>query len=129
MTTINVPLLRKVMEHIEAHPDEHDQSYWAKRTPCGTTFCFAGWAVQLGDPTAKPDWEGLKTTDRLVNGRGIDEYAAELLGLGNRDAIALFSAAPDSPVLRMQVDALIARAEASGGGPACPSARGKSANP
>lgn len=45
--TINVPLLRKTLEHITAHPDEWDQDIWAERTPCGTVACLAGTAVLL----------------------------------------------------------------------------------
>jgi hypothetical protein len=41
--TPNVPLLRKTMEHIEAHPQEWDQQVWR----CGTTMCFAGTACDL----------------------------------------------------------------------------------
>lgn len=40
---INVPLLRKTLEHIEAHPREWNQKTWR----CETGFCFAGWAVEL----------------------------------------------------------------------------------
>lgn len=36
--TPNIPLLRKVMEHIESHPDEWDQNYWRTATDCGTAF-------------------------------------------------------------------------------------------
>ena len=39
---INKPLLRKVMEHIQNHPEEHHQETWAQRDSCGTTYCFAG---------------------------------------------------------------------------------------
>jgi len=45
----NIPLLRKVMEHITAHPEEYDQREYAVRTECGTTHCIAGWAVALSD--------------------------------------------------------------------------------
>lgn len=47
MTDVNVPLLRKTLEHIEAHPEEHNQRVWAVRTSCGTAACLAGWVVQL----------------------------------------------------------------------------------
>lgn len=39
----NVPLLNKVREHIEDHPEEWDQYVW--RSACGTTYCFAGLAA------------------------------------------------------------------------------------
>lgn len=50
----NVPLFRKVVEHIEAHPNEWNQDWWVHQHGgveegeiCGTTFCFAGWALKL----------------------------------------------------------------------------------
>lgn len=46
--TVNVPLLRKTLEHIEAHPEEWDQSSWS----CGTSGCFAYHAAMIsgGEP-------------------------------------------------------------------------------
>lgn len=46
--TINVPLLRKSLEYLTEHPEEHDQEAWAFRAPsCGTTYCLAGHVVRL----------------------------------------------------------------------------------
>lgn len=47
MTELNVPLLTKVLEHVTAHPEEWDQSNWAVRRDCGTTYCVAGWTVTM----------------------------------------------------------------------------------
>lgn len=44
---VNIELLNKVMEHIEGHPEEHYQGTWARRTDCGTAYCFAGHAVVI----------------------------------------------------------------------------------
>jgi hypothetical protein len=41
--TVNVPLLRKTLEHIEAHPQEWYQNTWR----CDTAMCFAGTACHL----------------------------------------------------------------------------------
>jgi hypothetical protein len=41
--TVNVPLLRKTLEHIEAHPEEWFQGVWS----CGTAGCFAWHAAML----------------------------------------------------------------------------------
>jgi hypothetical protein len=41
--TPNVPLLRKTLEHIEAHPQEWDQVRWR----CESGMCFAGTAADL----------------------------------------------------------------------------------
>jgi hypothetical protein len=43
----NVDLLYKVLDHIRENRDQHDQSSWARKTDCGSSFCFAGWTVQL----------------------------------------------------------------------------------
>lgn len=44
---INIPLMRKVLEHITEHPEEHDQNVWAERGPCGTAYCMAGHTVVM----------------------------------------------------------------------------------
>lgn len=84
MKDINVPLLRKVMEHIESHPEEWDQGMWVTgvrtltyrsgevvrtypmqtlpyyRTEppafCGTAFCFAGHVAHMTG--WNPIWRG-----------------------------------------------------------------------
>jgi hypothetical protein len=43
---IDAPILRKALEHITAHPEEWNQSHWAKRSKsCGTAYCLAGTIV------------------------------------------------------------------------------------
>jgi hypothetical protein len=39
----NKSLLRKTLSVIKKNPKHWDQSFWH----CGTSFCFAGWAVKL----------------------------------------------------------------------------------
>ncbi len=47
--TPNLPLLRKVLGHIDNHPREWNQSTWGMQTQsetaCSTAHCVAGWAV------------------------------------------------------------------------------------
>lgn len=43
----NLPLLRKVLDHIDAHPEEWRQSTYATVTDCGTAHCIAGHAVAM----------------------------------------------------------------------------------
>lgn len=50
----NVDLLRDTLDYIEQHPEEWDQSTWATKKQatknvCGTSFCFAGHAVNLSE--------------------------------------------------------------------------------
>lgn len=95
---VNVPLLRKVLEHITEHPNEHDQTDWATRVEdCGTTMCVGGHAVAMtgyeivwpsdhryiGSATCKKDGD--------VWGRSIEGAAMEELGLSSDQADQLFN--------------------------------------
>lgn len=41
-------LAQKVLDHIEAHPERHDQHRWVDNPyDCGTSACLAGWTVLL----------------------------------------------------------------------------------
>lgn len=85
--SINVPLLRKVLEHITEHPEEWNQATWARETACGSVCCVAGHAAVMTGHTLKyEDGRAYVTTD----GRSIMEVAAEELGLGDTQAINLF---------------------------------------
>lgn len=44
---LNIPLARKIYDHVIAHPEEFEMSSYAERTACGTTLCIAGHAVQM----------------------------------------------------------------------------------
>lgn len=41
----NLPLLRKVLDHIDTNPKEWQQGTWAN--DCGTAFCVAGHALNM----------------------------------------------------------------------------------
>jgi len=119
--TPNVPLLRKVMEHIEAHPEQHVQRSWR----CGTGMCFAGWAADFSglewvyDPDHL-DAELVYTDDDAVltaalwevdevNGRTAVPvvYAAQrVLGLTARQARWLFASTHSRANLREIVTSL-----------------------
>lgn len=47
MTRPNAALAYRVLDHIDAHPEQWDQGDWWRRTGCGTRGCFAGWALAL----------------------------------------------------------------------------------
>ena len=85
----NVPLLRKALEYITEHPEEHDQSSWARRTPCGTTLCLAGTVAKLTGHDFSwdvfPDLAFSTTTGRLIS-----EVAQDELRIDNVDAHLLF---------------------------------------
>lgn len=83
---VNEDLLRRVLDHITAHPDEHNQGHWALWSDCGTAYCVAGHAVVMSG--YEPDWlsafggsEGISTAGVAGKDQTIAELAAELLGL------------------------------------------------
>jgi hypothetical protein len=79
---INVPLLRKSLEHITAHPEQWEQHSWAVQTEsCGTQFCLAGWAVSLAGHDiewGEPDEFGERFADGVIG-----EYDS----LGNPESV------------------------------------------
>lgn len=91
--TPNIPLLRKAVEWAEAEAakedqeqSEWDQLYWRDVgfRACGTTYCIAGYVCEVSGE----EWTSGVTT---ANG-AVPRVAADLLGLGQDDAWALFDA-------------------------------------
>jgi hypothetical protein len=85
VTAPNADLAWRVLDHIDAHPEQHNQKSWVSRpdgADCGTAACFAGWTCLLsGD---KPAWEfqADEETDRVtVDGRYDDHVAYRAAGL------------------------------------------------
>lgn len=105
MTQPNVALLRKTLEHIEAHPDEWDQKWWAARTKCGTTFCFAGWTVALGSSTEVAWQYGYAVC--TATGELISDVARDLLGLDDNQADRLFGGSNTLADIRRTVEDII----------------------
>lgn len=100
--TLNIPLLRKTMEHIEAHPEEHDQMTWV----CGTTMCFAGHAAVISGAHFVHDYGGdIVTPDGDM--ADIDAYATATLGLDWDQSWHLFHGCKNIPQLRGYVDELL----------------------
>lgn len=92
MTTPNAELAYRVLDQIDAHPEQWQQLSWISRPAgddCGTAGCFAGWTCMLsGD---KPCWEfadSEETVTVIVEGQGnsldgmlVGMRAVELLGI------------------------------------------------
>lgn len=105
---IDVPLLRKELEHITAHPERWNQSTWGKQTECGTVACLAGNAVIHNYPVESLIWQTRKfvkydgtrmETLTALDGVTINclpysvhEVARDLFGLTEDQAGAMFSA-------------------------------------
>lgn len=95
----NAELAYRVLDHIDAHPEQWYQPQWVTRpdgADCGTAACFAGWASLLsGD---EPAWEfaGDEATETILVKAGGGEprmvgvRAAELLGITPDDKFDLF---------------------------------------
>lgn len=100
--SIDIERLRDVLEHVTAHPDEHNQTVWAWRADldialtkmiphCGTAMCLAGHTVVLAG--RKIDWATATRSGeavRVVDGGRISDEARKLLGLAYDQAEALF---------------------------------------
>jgi hypothetical protein len=98
---INIPLLRKTLEHITTDPGLWDQACWASRSACGTTCCLAGHAVILAG--GQLDFESHSAmrvdADHTETGHGygrdgrhgpIEHLAQAELGLDTDQAARLF---------------------------------------
>ena len=87
-----------VLNHIELHPEAHNQQAWASQThECQTAGCIAGWTVMLVDGWKIEDAEyPLAENQRYAvkfftdGNRHPDTRAMELLGLSTTDAEKLF---------------------------------------
>lgn len=111
----NVALANKVMEYIEANPEEYDPTRWAIRNSCGTACCFAGrtvmmtgWELIFGrhgdDDELTAAWCSQDGEVRFIN-----EVATEELGLTEGEADELFDAGNSCEKLRSLVDAITVR--------------------
>lgn len=89
MTAPNAELAYRVLDHIDAHPEQWFQNDWAHKNECGTSYCFAGWAVLLAG--RELIWDGLSETydeaawvvdQRKDDGKQwIGDAAREVLGI------------------------------------------------
>jgi hypothetical protein len=84
-TKPNAELAYRVLDHIDANPEQWDQQVWIeRRDDCGTAACLAGWTVLLaGD---KPDFvlEESEACEVVIGDHDtmqIKERAAQLLGI------------------------------------------------
>jgi hypothetical protein len=110
---LNIPLLRKVVEHTEAHPEEFDMTSWIaiydddgrrqfslpsevkqvrerelKRSLCNTTMCAAGTAVMLAGGEFLDDRPGTCTVDGITE--HIESAGQRVLGISHSQAAAIF---------------------------------------
>ena len=99
-----LPFVDQVLAQIEAHPENHVQSWWGRsESYCRTTHCIAGWACEL-DPDTTLVWtlptraDQVRYLDSVLVNRGpghiaempVAERAAELMGMDYDTAEAIF---------------------------------------
>ena len=85
----NAELAYRVLDFLDAHPEQHAQGVWIGKGECGTIGCLAGWACLLsGDQPSMPDEpdDPEEETERVHvawqrESRFIPARAAELLGI------------------------------------------------
>jgi hypothetical protein len=111
--SVNVDLLQRTLDYIEEHPEEWDQYLWGHKTPCGTTFCFAGHAALLSG--YKPVWRG-ECFAYVKTAKGKEPMslvAWNLLGLNERyqTDTTLFYGGNSIYRLKRRVEAIIRRAQ------------------
>ena len=93
----NAELAYRVLDHIDAHPEEHDQGAWILRRECRTTACFAGRVSLLSGDEPQLDPNGGEWVDSVRSAaigrvRHIHNRAAALLGITESQADRLFDA-------------------------------------
>lgn len=115
---MNRPEILALYAWAKANPEEHDQTGYARRSPsCGTAYCVAAMAcVRAGDRLlwsgSGAQWahyiEAPLTVGGVNSPRGpaIHTRAAELLGLDEGQADALFDANNDLADLRKWIWAI-----------------------
>jgi hypothetical protein len=85
--TPNAELAYRVLDHIDAHPEQHNQRVWIEdRGDCGTAACMAGWTCLLSGDQPRFHGDGDPEAEFVIHagvtrGDYIPDRAAELLGM------------------------------------------------
>lgn len=114
---LNIPLARKVIEHIEAHPEEHRQEFFAAKLDCGTTACIAGHALLLSgeyglDALGEDEIEfDFHRTDGSGDFVLTSEAGQEILGLTDEQRDTLFFDLQDEDEALDYLRGLLVKAE------------------
>lgn len=98
---VNAARLEQVIGVIEADLSKWDQSMWAQRNPCGTSYCLAGHAAVLAgkQPLFVNKYDSEPNDEQIafqtIDGEYIQDVAMEWLDLDEDEANYLFSAFTD----------------------------------
>lgn len=109
----DIERLEATLAWAKANPKQHDQDTWGSQTPCGTTMCFAGAAVNMSDEYEmvwRHAWGAsgeLKVDSCIRKKTGhryhIPDAAARLLKLNSEEKSALFYEADTVEDLELMV--------------------------
>lgn len=110
----NIPLLRRTLDHIRAHPEEWRQGYWR----CGTTMCFAGHAAFLAggewfhpeDPMCSYMVAQPGEVTYLRGAVRVEDRARRVLGLTEGQADELFAGINTLGEIETLIDEICAEA-------------------
>jgi hypothetical protein len=83
----DLSLLRKILGHIDAHPEEWDQERYGYSNVCGSAHCVAGHAVVMTGGVFNRIGG---VTGGLGGSCDAYTYAERVLGLTNEESFALF---------------------------------------
>lgn len=111
----------RALDHIEAHPERHEQGVWVRKSVnCGTAGCIAGWVVVQEYPDAEfvqdsHDHGGSYSSVALPGGvESIEQVARGLLGIDTGQGDALFASGNTLDELRAMRDLLAERPDVPG---------------
>lgn len=105
----NIEMFKKIHNQITRHPETHYQGTFEESRPvCGTTRCVAGWAVHFwgaenGFAGTVNELLGMYVANHMDPKEWIEieDAAAHLLGLSEREAYQLFYNFNESDAVRM----------------------------
>lgn len=80
----NATLAYKVLDHIGANPQQHNQALWFHKTECGTAGCFAGWSLALSG--AQMEYRSDGFLDAANGNPYIKDEALKVLRISSADA-------------------------------------------
>lgn len=86
-------LAQRILDHITAHPEQHNKRKFGQKTECGTTACIAGWAGIFSGICQfeyDPDIDRWYFIANHPQHHSIAAVGRKLLGLSYFDAECLF---------------------------------------
>lgn len=94
MTALNAELAWKTLDHIDQHPELHNQGWWFQQEETLVLACYAGRAAMLAGavPVFDSEFSSFSSYVRTPDGEMdfVGGYAERLLGVTNVQAAKLF---------------------------------------